>query len=56
MLQIDKDFLDKQIIEKQNLRQLEKEKELRMDEALVRNSQLALSLENRKNQVTIFLN
>ncbi|XP_011297589.1 RIB43A-like with coiled-coils protein 2 [Fopius arisanus] len=47
---IDKEFLDKQIAEKQQLRQLEREKEHQLDETLVRNSQLAIILEQREEE------
>ncbi|KAK0167236.1 hypothetical protein PV327_004662 [Microctonus hyperodae] len=47
---IDKEFLDRQIEEKQRQRQLEQERECRMDEALVRSSQLAIMLEKREEE------
>ncbi|XP_015123425.1 RIB43A-like with coiled-coils protein 2 [Diachasma alloeum] len=47
---IDKEFLDKQIAEKEQLRQLEREKEHQLDETLVRNSQLAIILEQREEE------
>ncbi|XP_063978882.1 RIB43A-like with coiled-coils protein 2 [Diachasmimorpha longicaudata] len=47
---IDKEFLDKQIVEKEQLRQREREKEYQLDETLVRNSQLAIILEQREEE------
>ncbi|XP_015516629.2 RIB43A-like with coiled-coils protein 2 [Neodiprion lecontei] len=47
---IDKEFLDKQVEEKKQLAQLEKEKEYRMDEQLVRSSRLAMMLEKREEE------
>ncbi|XP_033215002.1 RIB43A-like with coiled-coils protein 2 isoform X2 [Belonocnema kinseyi] len=47
---VDKEFLDKQIEEKKHQRDVEKAKELQMDEALVRNSKLAILLERREEE------
>ncbi|XP_034951405.1 RIB43A-like with coiled-coils protein 2 [Chelonus insularis] len=47
---IDREFLDKQIKEKQKLRQHERERECRMDEALVRSSQFAIMLEKQQEE------
>lgn len=51
--QIDKEFLDRQIEEKEERRQLERVKECRMDEALVRSSKLAMMLERRGEEVRL---
>ncbi|XP_058791408.1 RIB43A-like with coiled-coils protein 2 [Phymastichus coffea] len=47
---IDKEFLDKQVEEKKHQRALEKEEECRLNEALVRSSQLAILLERQHDQ------
>ncbi|XP_043276619.1 RIB43A-like with coiled-coils protein 2 [Venturia canescens] len=47
---IDKEFLDKQIVEKKTQRQLERAEECRMDEALVRSSQFAIRNEKREEE------
>lgn len=48
--------MDRQIEEKQRQRQLDQERECRMDEALVRSSQLAIMLEKRDEEVGIYFN
>ncbi|XP_057318243.1 RIB43A-like with coiled-coils protein 2 isoform X2 [Microplitis mediator] len=49
-IKIDKEFLDKQIEEKERLRQQERERECRMDEALVVSSKFAMMLEKREEE------
>ncbi|XP_014206591.1 RIB43A-like with coiled-coils protein 2 [Copidosoma floridanum] len=47
---VDKEFLDRQVEEKKRLRDLEREHESRMDEALVRSSKLASLLQRQQDQ------
>ncbi|KAL7288715.1 hypothetical protein TKK_0017440 [Trichogramma kaykai] len=47
---VDKEFLDKQVEERKRLQDLEKEQECRLDQALVRNSQLAILLQRQQDE------
>lgn len=50
-MQVDKEFLDKQIEEKKYQRDADKAKEEQMDQALVQSSKIAIILEKKEEEV-----